>query len=886
MQFTYKSSDGDSTYYTFPANAIITGESRNGDPEDAPTLWNVRLNVKFVFLKDTYNANRDEYLALYNVIRNNPSGKLKWTSSGITYLDHPVTILSHDLPDSPNSIGTYRQEVNVTFGYVEYIDDPNRLGADETNSIYFQRGGAGRPKTNLGIILKWKEDISNQRYSTFSSKRSQSIGKVTASGRIQYDGPSSTNTSTKRAAMLVVKDKLINEVNCRDGILKYGSAFNGSTGRTVKIDEFSADIDDARNFINWSMTATYNTFPNGAWSAIEFSKSISTDYDTGDQVLSLSGRIGASTEGAATDKLSAIRKAELIAAGYMTAGEVLTSECTKQSSDAKKVSVSPVTGASYSNTATNTAAANSDDDTNPAVDNKEFIELNFNEEYKKKSTTILSWNVKTSESVDTKAGTKTITYSGTVTAGGRVPNDSTGVYDYSAAYARAYEKAQNLGAVAGLASFAKTTPYQFLMSSSLNAEYGKKEGTGGPYEVSTTQFVRLDFSYTYALRNDRLYFEVQSSRKTEYLGEDTEEVSGVITAKDADTASTTLDYILSTYGSNLVRNLSRNTSMVYIQKNNSVTAVATGESDKEVGTDPATTVVEQYQQETFSFSVVYPKESGHITARIGMDTSADLVSLSASTSISGTVFATSKAAALTWLGFSEQWISGTLSIAKLDTGKQKEWSDQYGTLLSYTVKQSSETLPTASTARTEGGATTGDIQLPGYDFTMTFEGRITGDDAILETELTEDITFSGTRHVEQAIPDGPSVVQQCGTTIATRTISGSVTAATETLCWKWLKCIKAAKSDGTIDLPFYAYAPADNTPNSTRYHQPANVKTSWKWVPRFFGEAETNYAYTAASTRIGPDCDSGPFNQCKVCSLSFTMSEIIPDFQIDTQFIA
>jgi hypothetical protein len=97
------------------------------------------------------------------------------------------------------------------------------------------------------------------------------------------------------------------------------------------------------------------------------------------------------------------------------------------------------------------------------------------------------------------------------------------------------------------------------------------------------------------------------------------------------------------------------------------------------------------------------------------------------------------------------------------------------------------------------------------EFSAVFDAVLAGDEAILECECAEEIQYSGTRWVLQAIPDGPSVVQNCGTTEGGRTVTGSVKssskAAAEAWAWRKRKLLAAQSTSGAAGVTAFELAP-------------------------------------------------------------------------------
>jgi len=93
---------------------------------------------------------------------------------------------------------------------------------------------------------------------------------------------------------------------------------------------------------------------------------------------------------------------------------------------------------------------------------------------------------------------------------------------------------------------------------------------------------------------------------------------------------------------------------------------------------------------------------------------------------------------------------------------------------------------------------------------------------ILLTECSEDLVYSGARQVEKPIPDGPSIIQQCGTTCGRRTISCRAVGTTETATLAWVKGIRTALL-------------ASVTNPTTAFEMPPNIKTGFSFLPQIAG---------------------------------------------------
>lgn len=115
------------------------------------------------------------------------------------------------------------------------------------------------------------------------------------------------------------------------------------------------------------------------------------------------------------------------------------------------------------------------------------------------------------------------------------------------------------------------------------------------------------------------------------------------------------------------------------------------------------------------------------------------------------------------------------------------------------------------------------------EFSVTYAAKLTGITGVLECALTEEKVYSATRLVEQPLPDAVSVVQACGTTMGTVTISGTVTACTEAAANLFVQRARNMLSAA-----------------ATRLELPPRVATSYEFVQRTDGIARG----TGANPRV------------------------------------
>ncbi len=331
-----------------------------------------------------------------------------------------------------------------------------------------------------------------------------------------------------------------------------------------------------------------------------------------------------------------------------------------------------------------------------------------------------------------------------------------------AAWLAALTQAETLGA----------GKYPFQVRSTVTENDKFFQTTGG------ISFVAVDFAYEYQRKGLKVYLEVSAERTTDTFGQTTETINGYVAAPDLATAQAA--YLTD------VRNLAEYADKLLL---NERAPTKSRQLIKDVvGAD-------QFDRFSFSFAVFVSKTAGETAMEYSIQTSANLQTLEQTAVVTGRVLAPSEALALDHL---------TTYLATLDIGVRcgqpvRKANYQRGAKVS--------------------GSGTAEAFL-GLEFTETYMQRLTGEDGILECEVTEQIRFSGQRIVEKAIPGGISLFQHTGTTPGQRVVSGRVKATTEVAALNWAKKCRA--------LMLTAAA---------LYEEAAVVTTSLKFIPRTDGTA-------------------------------------------------
>lgn len=549
---------------------------------------------------------------------------------------------------------------------------------------------------SLGHVRRWEQRYNARRFSDLRKQREHAAGQVTASGTFTAGSPSDS-VATRRAALVALANAMQAEVNRAEGSLIYGSAFS----QTVRVEEFTAQVNQAITGIDWTLTASYSLFPNEAgYSLVDFEVAQREAPEEGEQFLSLSGKIGAQNETVARTNLATLRASVLAAYGFAAPQQ------TRKESNARSVE------------------ADSDGST--------FIELSFSEEYRKRNTSGIAYTLRVNDRADGRTGIVVTTYSGTVTAGGATDTD---------AYAAALAKAEALGA----------GKYPFLLASTIGFDTRQIRTTAG------TEFVRLEFTYEYQRRDATLKaLEVNVERMVDTFGVDSIAASGSVAAVDYSTARAFFNAeVLPLFSGLVIRNI-RLSEAYEVQ-------------------DRSGTKTTFWTRLDFTVSAPVPKSEGSVAVKYALEVEKNYAALSQRVTLTGSVFASTRAAAETFL----DGLIGTLQLGTATSSRRSEDMEYRGT--------NSQTF----------------LKL---DFTESFTPRLTGITQLVECSLTEDVTYSATRWVEQPVPTGASVMQNCGTLPGRRSVRATATASTVAVAEAWCNTTGRALLTGDASSGSYPEA--------------------------------------------------------------------------------
>lgn len=585
---------------------------------------------------------------------------------------------------------------------VEYRDT---AGLAITYQSLKPAGTNASPLLDLGTMEHFSDGYQGSLFDTMRDQRKRGGGLVTGNGRIWVSD--SLTLAAKRAALVTIKKAIDAALVKGDhGTLNYGGFFSGN----VRVMEFVSVIDRAFNSLGWTLTASYTKFPlENDYAICEFTSAAREDKVSGIVHQILSGRIGAPTADAAMAKLLLIRAAA-IPSGYTLESEDNNSHSASTSSGA-------VTGTDQG-------------------DGQTFIELTFNDAWRKTAADIVYYTLKIQDQDDTRGGFVTTSFSGQVMAKGSNQDIA-----FQSALAQAETLADN--------------KYPFKVRSDTAANEKLFLTAGG------VTFVAVDFNFEYLRKGLRTYTELASELTKETFGQDRESVSGFIMAPNQAAA-------LAAYQTN-VRSLPVYAdALVLNEKYPTLTQaiISDGNNNNPAALD---------QRFGFSFTVHRIKgASGAMNYSIRPRQ--NILANELRTNVSGVVYAASEDAARAYLAV----YTATLNLGSLV--EQDPGSVNY---------QKADTAAGENTAA-----------FLSLEFNQTYVQVLSGTAAVLESECTEEVLYSGVRNVEKAIPDNVSVIQNVGTTCGQVTINAMAKGTTEAAARAYVvKCMGLLRTSGNYNQP-------------------------------------------------------------------------------------
>lgn len=279
--------------------------------------------------------------------------------NGVTLVNVPVRVKSDNVPRAWRQ---YLAEVTVVFEARTLTAAASGLPATFTP--------AGSAAVSLPNVASWKGGIRVTRFSNQAVNRDESIETITASGFILADRSQSPEA---RLTYLQAQAELLRKCNARDGKLIWGTE-----ERTVRLQSLDVDLIDGKDRLNWELSAFYRSFPTGSYAQPEYTVSLRKDYEAGNLITAVRGKVKADTE---TDAKNTVTELKQSFAGP-------TREL--QNDETGDAIVGGVDGTSW-------------------------LEVSFSFEYREPIPDFISSQLRVSTKNDAKSADKIVTYEGRVT---------------------------------------------------------------------------------------------------------------------------------------------------------------------------------------------------------------------------------------------------------------------------------------------------------------------------------------------------------------------------------------------------------------------------------------------------------------------------------------
>lgn len=289
-------------------------QTREYEGGEAPQRCKVTLRLMVDLFEETFADNYALGNQLVAALKN-PQGVLRWDDPDTngTYLNQAVTVARHDLPEDPNGWGTFHQRAVLEFFYYEQNLAPGNLVLRAT--------GSGGP-IELKNVTRWEERTEIERAGVMKSERRQAIGRLKVSGQLLADA--TLDVASRREALFELKAEL-SALEDKEVAVSFGPG--GGTGptafnETVRVDDLSVEVDQAVYALAWSFSAHWTKFPDESNYATVDLQVEQRDNNTGELFLTLTGKIAATDEDTARNKLYVMVAAVAAQYGFGSAQEL------------------------------------------------------------------------------------------------------------------------------------------------------------------------------------------------------------------------------------------------------------------------------------------------------------------------------------------------------------------------------------------------------------------------------------------------------------------------------------------------------------------------------------------------------------------------------------
>lgn len=405
--------------YIFDAEGVPQWDQRSEYEvvaDGTPKLKRTTYTIAQTFSEQAYADNEARINRLRNALNAAEGTLVIEDENGVNLVNVPVRVKSDTVPRAWRQ---YLAEVTVSFEARTLTAAAAALPATFTPP--------GFPAVALPNVSSWKVGIRTSRFSNQAVNRDESIETISASGFILADR---SQTPAQRLAFLQAQAELLRRCNSRDGKLKWGTE-----ERTVRVQSLDADMSDGKDRLNWELTAFYRSFPAGSYAQPEYTVSLRRDYEAGDLITSVRGKVKADTETDAKNAITALKESYDAPARHLQNDE---------------------TG----------------DAIVDGIDGKSWLEVSFSFEYREPIPDFIGYQLRISTKDDARSSDKIITYEGRVSG-------------TNATAALEAARALGLGKFPGIISTAETVatkknsfqPQEVFVEVSFTYEYLAKSST-------------------------------------------------------------------------------------------------------------------------------------------------------------------------------------------------------------------------------------------------------------------------------------------------------------------------------------------------------------------------------------------------------------------------
>lgn len=278
---------------------------------DAPQRAKVTLKVTIWLFEENFEANAALIRQAREALRTQ-NAVLRWTNpeANLHYVNQTVTLVRSDAPEE---WGEFFQQLNLEFTYYEQDLLPQNL------PLRVLRVGETKPLT-LTHVSKFAEEATTERFHPLHPHRRTMQVKLTVSGQILGDPKQSL--ADRREALGDLAATFREQMNGAEAAVQFGHAGALVFDQVVRVTASTCELDQLVAALNYSFTATYTLFPDESdYALIEYTVE-QKDGMTGEEHLTFTGRIQATTEALARAKLDVLSAAVLLQYGYENAQQL------------------------------------------------------------------------------------------------------------------------------------------------------------------------------------------------------------------------------------------------------------------------------------------------------------------------------------------------------------------------------------------------------------------------------------------------------------------------------------------------------------------------------------------------------------------------------------